>query len=381
MLIGPNGERIAIDRRRHRIRAISHFKAYHERPRRNERGEFKPLDVINEYDVGIIHPEARCPSIDTGGARHARARHGRRCRQAQAWRPGRLRRLSHRGHDGDSWWSTDAPATLHFGNISSLTDVFMCRAEPEHQLLIQHTRSGHRRHERQSADRHERQGDRHRQRRQYRQACQRGHGHQGKAGSDDAAKPRTARAEGAASRTRRWSISPSASICSTTCARRRGRSGNCRRSGLLGRKPPRNSINYFDERGQRLRRALAGRTLRRGGRQEEDVRQRHARSRAAPVGPHSTRGIASYELESLPGHVYGFIADSKSGIPVALNVKKQGDVGVPARQEGPAREPDRCRRRRRSRRRRWVTVDKPTKSTSTCSSMIAAAGRLRALCL
>jgi hypothetical protein len=30
----------------------------------------------------------------------------------------------------------------------------------------------------------------------------------------------------------------------------------------------------------------------------------------------------SFELE--PGHVYGFIANSKSGIPIALNVKKQG---------------------------------------------------------
>jgi hypothetical protein len=33
-----------------------------------------------------------------------------------------------------------APATLHFGNISSLTDVFMCRADDaKDQLLIQHT--------------------------------------------------------------------------------------------------------------------------------------------------------------------------------------------------------------------------------------------------
>ena len=34
----------------------------------------------------------------------------------------------------------DAPATLHFGNISSLTDMFMCRAkDADDQLLIQHT--------------------------------------------------------------------------------------------------------------------------------------------------------------------------------------------------------------------------------------------------
>ena len=34
---------------------------------------------------------------------------------------------------------TKAPATLHFGFISSLTDVFMCGTEPIHRLLIQHS--------------------------------------------------------------------------------------------------------------------------------------------------------------------------------------------------------------------------------------------------
>ncbi len=32
----------------------------------------------------------------------------------------------------------------------------------------------------------------------------------------------------------------------------------------------------------------------------------------------------SYSLILEPGHVYGFIANSKSGIPIALNVKRQG---------------------------------------------------------
>jgi hypothetical protein len=35
--------------------------------------------------------------------------------------------------------ATKAPATLHFGFISSLTDVFMCRTDPAHRLLIQHS--------------------------------------------------------------------------------------------------------------------------------------------------------------------------------------------------------------------------------------------------
>lgn len=35
--------------------------------------------------------------------------------------------------------ATKAPATLHFGYISALTDVFMVRADPAHRLLIQHS--------------------------------------------------------------------------------------------------------------------------------------------------------------------------------------------------------------------------------------------------
>jgi hypothetical protein len=34
---------------------------------------------------------------------------------------------------------TEAPSQLRFGTISSLTDVFMCKADADHTLLIQHT--------------------------------------------------------------------------------------------------------------------------------------------------------------------------------------------------------------------------------------------------
>ena len=43
---------------------------------------------------------------------------------SRAWR--------HRGDDR-------RPSALRFGNISALTDVFMCKAEPEDRLLIQHS--------------------------------------------------------------------------------------------------------------------------------------------------------------------------------------------------------------------------------------------------
>ena len=35
--------------------------------------------------------------------------------------------------------ASEMPSEMHFGHISALTDVFMCRAEPAHQLLVQHS--------------------------------------------------------------------------------------------------------------------------------------------------------------------------------------------------------------------------------------------------
>ena len=85
-----------------------------------------------------------------------------------------------------------APATLHFGNISSFTDVFMCRADDaDDQLLIQHTvpvtggMSGS------PLGGWKRQGGRHRQRRQYRQLRHRGHRTQGWGSGRQHRRPRT----------------------------------------------------------------------------------------------------------------------------------------------------------------------------------------------
>ncbi len=104
-------------------------------------GNFTPLDLINEYDVGIIE-------IDPSTPLPADAKTGQ---------PVTLELASEDELDNlapgtpvasigfpvenlvGSATATKAPATLHFGFISSLTDVFMCRTDPAHRLLIQHS--------------------------------------------------------------------------------------------------------------------------------------------------------------------------------------------------------------------------------------------------
>ena len=87
----------------------------------------------------------------------------------------------------------------------------------------------------------------------------------------------------------------------------------------------------------------------------------------------SRSGSASYDLKSYsltlaPGHVYGFIANSKSGIPIALNVKRQGtseflgDKSVPPEAAGPEQAPLAPTAR--------VTVDKETEVDVNVFGMI-----------
>ena len=87
----------------------------------------------------------------------------------------------------------------------------------------------------------------------------------------------------------------------------------------------------------------------------------------------SRSGSASYDSKSYslilePGHVYGFIANSKSGIPIALNVKRQGtseflgDKSVPPEAAGAEQAPLAPTTR--------VTVDKETEVDVNVFGMI-----------
>jgi Trypsin-like peptidase domain/FHA domain len=131
-LVGPDGEKIAI------AKVVSHpgyqaFKSKKTTIGTTRWGAFTPLDLINEYDVGIIEvaPDAKLPETLSIAPPQA----------LEALTPGTP--VASVGFPVEGLAGSDtapkAPGQLRFGHISALTDVFMVRAEPEHQLLIQHS--------------------------------------------------------------------------------------------------------------------------------------------------------------------------------------------------------------------------------------------------
>ena len=131
-LIGPDGDKIKIEK------VISHpgylaFKSYKATQGTTRWGEFTPLDLINEYDVGIIEidPSIKLPATLAFASQDT----------LETLAPGAPVASIGFPVEGlaGSETATKAPATLHFGYISALTDVFMARADPAHRLLIQHS--------------------------------------------------------------------------------------------------------------------------------------------------------------------------------------------------------------------------------------------------
>jgi len=131
-LIGSDGGKIKIEK------VISHpgylaFKSYKATQGTTRWGEFTPLDLINEYDVGIIEidPGIKLPATLAFASQDTLEKLAPGTPVASIGFP--VEGLA------GSETATKAPATLHFGYISALTDVFMVRADPAHRLLIQHS--------------------------------------------------------------------------------------------------------------------------------------------------------------------------------------------------------------------------------------------------
>jgi hypothetical protein len=138
VLIGPNGDSIDIEK------AVAHpgyfvFKDYKAGQGKITGGDFTPLDIINEYDVGILYIKTELPKDpDTGDIvilAIAPEDH------LEGLEPGDA--VASVGFPMEGMTGNlvagEAPSQLRFGTISSLTDVFMTKAAPEQCLLIQHT--------------------------------------------------------------------------------------------------------------------------------------------------------------------------------------------------------------------------------------------------
>ena len=139
-LVAPDGKHIKIQK------VTSHpgylaFGKYKTTQGTTRYGNFTPLDLINEYDVGIIEIDPETPLPVDAKTGQVVTLELASDAELQGLAPGTP--VASVGFPIEnlvgSATATKAPATLHFGFISSLTDVFMCRTDPAHRLLIQHS--------------------------------------------------------------------------------------------------------------------------------------------------------------------------------------------------------------------------------------------------
>jgi hypothetical protein len=131
-LVGPDGARFAI-RSVTTHPGYAAFKAYKATIGMTREDTFAALDIVNEYDVGMIEIEPSTPlPVTLELASKDRV---------EALAPGEA--VASIGFplamQGPGFVTEAAVATLRFGTISGLTDVFMLRASPGESLLIQHS--------------------------------------------------------------------------------------------------------------------------------------------------------------------------------------------------------------------------------------------------
>src|SRR3990170_1381173 len=140
ILIGPNKESIKIKSVQSHPGYLG-FKNYKTTQGKLSWGEFTPLNVINEYDVGIIEIDPSTPlPVDpaTGKPAMLELASEAELKELKAGAAVAYAGFPTENTAGASV-AIDAPPTLQFGNITALTDVFMCRAAADDQLLIQHS--------------------------------------------------------------------------------------------------------------------------------------------------------------------------------------------------------------------------------------------------
>jgi hypothetical protein len=139
-LVAPDGRHIKIRK------VISHpgyseFDAYKQTLGTTRYGKFTPLDLINEYDVGIIEIDSSTPLPVDPVTQKPVMLELASADQLEALSPGIAVASDGFPYENIKWsaTATKSPPVLHFGFISSLTDVFMCQTDPANQLLIQHS--------------------------------------------------------------------------------------------------------------------------------------------------------------------------------------------------------------------------------------------------
>jgi hypothetical protein len=349
LLIAPNGERIAIDRVESHPGYLA-FKAYKATQGRMSGDSFKPLDVINEYDVGIIYPAGALP-VDPGTGAPATLSLANEDEIA-ALEPAEAVAMVGFPIEGlaASMVATEAPSTVQFGYISRLTDVFMCRADPAHQLLIQHSvpvtggvsgsplidkngkvigivNGGNTASVLKTAAAKDKDAD------------------DDKAKTEEAAQPETSRIPNAALINFAQRIDLLDDLNTGAAAQELAADED------YWDQAAKKFVNYFASATKDFV-ALAAERYGVSGAKQKEI----GSGTLTPRKPGATSFVsASHHYVLEPGRVYGFIADGKSGVRVGLNVKKEGsaeflrDAKDPRQTSVPELAPT-----------AWVTVDKTT---------------------
>jgi hypothetical protein len=332
VLIGPNKNVIKI------AKVESHpgyaaFKDYKQTLGRQMGDKFKPLDVINEYDVGIIYPAEPLPADPKTGQVVLLDRATED--SLESLKPGAAVASVGFPIEGmtGSLVVTEAPSALRFGNISALTDVFMCRADPKDLLLIQHSVpvTG---------------------------------GVSGSPLIDASGKVigivnggNTATVLKSAEEDDKIRI-PSAALINF--AQRVDLLDDLLRGAAerqladdqsYWKEAAKKFTSYFESADE----AFVALAAERYG-VEQGEKQITAKGRLEPRKPGTMSFVsATHSMVLQPGHLYGFIADAESGVRIALNVKKQGtaeflrDAKDPRQTSVPELAPT-----------AWVTVQEPT---------------------
>ncbi|HZP10176.1 trypsin-like serine peptidase [Methyloceanibacter sp.] len=307
-------------------------------------GKFTPLDLINEYDVGIIEIDPSTPlPVDAKTGQPVTLELASQD-ELEALAPGMAVASAGFPYENikGSATATKAPPVLHFGFISSLTDVFMSRADPANALLIQHS------------------------------------------------VPVTGGASGSPLIDARGKVIGIVNGGNTNVIDSAGDGGKVRMSNAV-------QINYA-QRVDLLRELEAG-----GARKVADTDRAYwdkmkaqfdnlfdialaafkdlAASRYkvgegeektliddGELNPGDGKAIKlvqqTFTVDAVPSQIYGFIADAESGVPIAINVKKSGtgEFLGDAKDDRQSHEPSQAPTA-------WVTVTEPTKLDVTVWSL------------
>jgi Trypsin-like peptidase domain len=142
VLFGPGGgEPIQIEKDVVWHSGYQTFKDYKPSVGKAQWGNFEPLNIISQYDVGILTVDLKTPLPKDPGTNKPVTLDLASADELDHLKPGDP--VASVGFPTEGLAgvgvASEAPSEMHFGNISALTDVFMCRADPLHQLLIQHS--------------------------------------------------------------------------------------------------------------------------------------------------------------------------------------------------------------------------------------------------